>query len=74
MKSPNPRGRPAKPTEERRSEKVDVKLREDEKALLERAAAASGASMGDILRKGGLPLAESIVEGQSRKRVRRRSS
>ena len=73
MKSRNPKGRPPKPEEERRSTKVEVKLREDEKELLERASSLTGDSQSDILRKGGLPLALSIVGAPRRKRVRRRS-
>ena len=73
MKSRNPQGRPPKPEAERRSTKVEVKLRSDEKQLVERASSITGDSQSDILRKGGLPLAASIVGEQTRKRTRRRS-
>jgi len=73
MRSRNPLGRPPKPARERRSTKVEVKLREEEKDLLELASSITGDSQSDILRKGGLPFAEAIVSAQSRKRARRRA-
>jgi uncharacterized protein (DUF1778 family) len=68
MAAPRSPGRPPKPPDERHSAKIEVLLLEEDKEMLQDAAARARTSVAALLREGGLERARQILAPRTRRK------